>query len=73
MTLGEGGDVFGFKVTDVSFVHDARRDVPGDDELAQPSRRVLVDFIVERGHDTTPPQSTHTSPLASRYVTRSFS
>lgn len=52
--LGEAGDVVGFKVTDVSFVHDARRDVAGADELAQPGGRVLVDFVVKSGHRRRP-------------------
>lgn len=50
MALGEVAQVAGVDIFNTPFVHDARRDVPGVDEVSQPLSRVGVDLVVVSGH-----------------------
>lgn len=46
MALGESVQVDGSYIFNASFVHDARRDVAGVDEVAQPLGGVVIEFVV---------------------------
>ena len=49
MALGESTQVAGVDIFDAPFVHDARRDVPSVDEIAQPLSRERVYLVVVSG------------------------
>lgn len=50
MALGELGTIVGSEVTNISPVHDARRDQTGSNQVFKPIGRIWVDLIVKRGH-----------------------
>ncbi|MCY1542796.1 hypothetical protein D9M68_785630 [compost metagenome] len=53
MALGVGAQVIGVHVLDRSFVHVARRDVPGGDQVAEPLRGIGVVLVVVGAHATS--------------------
>lgn len=54
MTLSKSGKFVGMNVTDVPLVHDAGRDAPRSDQVAQPLRGVRVVLVVEGAHSAAP-------------------
>ncbi len=57
MALGEASQVAGENILDAPFIHDAGRDEPGVDQVAQPLRGIGVDLVVVRGHGDLSPSS----------------
>ena len=54
MALGEPGKLVGSDIKNVPFIHNARRDAPGGNQVAEPLRRIRVDFIVPGRHGAAP-------------------
>jgi hypothetical protein len=50
MALGESGKFVGSYILDAPCVHDARCDMPGVDEVAQPLGGVGIYFVIVGGH-----------------------
>lgn len=50
MALRKASQFAGVDILDTPFIHDARRNQAGLDQVAQPLRGIRVDFVVIRGH-----------------------
>jgi hypothetical protein len=53
MALVKAVEIVGIDIGDAPFVHDAGRDQPGPDQVAQPLGRVGIDLVVPGAHSLT--------------------
>lgn len=57
VALGVAPEVVGSNIANIPFVHVARRDVPGSDQVAQPLRGIRIVLVVVGAHCARPSRS----------------